>query len=139
MAWLLKSLLAVYVAQIITVGLVGTRTSLQVQFWGMNIVARLSRLALEQLIALGDKLIAPFILGCGSCRACQIDASNTCESKIVPGFGAPSAYAEFVAVLFDHNLVHSLKNMSPALAAGLGCRVTTAWHALNQQSRSTRG
>ena len=78
----------------------------------------------------GDRLIAPFILGCGDCPACQTGASNTCESAIVPGFGTPGAYAEFVAVPFDHNLVHLPEAMSPALAAGLGCRVTTAWHAL---------
>ncbi len=83
---------------------------------------------------IGDRLIAPFILGCGNCPACQTGASNTCESAIVPGFGAPGAYAEFVAVPFDHNLVHLPETMSPALAAGLGCRVTTAWHALTDRA-----
>lgn len=87
----------------------------------------------------GDKLIAPFILGCGDCPACQTGASNTCESAIVPGFGAPGAYAEFVAVPFDHNLVYLPKTMSPALAAGLGCRVTTAWHALTDRANVRAG
>ncbi|WP_415919609.1 zinc-binding dehydrogenase [Tateyamaria sp. SN6-1] len=82
----------------------------------------------------GDRLIAPFILGCGDCPACQTGASNTCESAVVPGFGAPGAYAEYVAVPFDHNLVHLPDTMSPALAAGLGCRVTTAWHALTDRA-----
>ncbi|MEO0670265.1 MAG: zinc-dependent alcohol dehydrogenase family protein [Pseudomonadota bacterium] len=84
--------------------------------------------------AVGDRLIAPFILGCGDCPACQTGASNTCESAIVPGFGTAGAYAEFVAVPFDHNLVHLPETMSPALAAGLGCRVTTAWHALTDRA-----
>ena len=83
---------------------------------------------------LGDRLIAPFILGCGDCPACQTGASNTCTHAIVPGFGAPGAYAEFVAVPYDHNLVHLPETMSPALAAGLGCRVTTAWHALTDRA-----
>ncbi|MEM9580618.1 MAG: alcohol dehydrogenase catalytic domain-containing protein [Pseudomonadota bacterium] len=82
----------------------------------------------------GDRLIAPFILGCGSCPACQSGASNTCDSAIVPGFGAPGAYAEYVAVPFDHNLVPLPPAMAPALAAGLGCRVTTAWHALTDRA-----
>ncbi|MEX0369379.1 MAG: alcohol dehydrogenase catalytic domain-containing protein, partial [Tateyamaria sp.] len=82
----------------------------------------------------GDRLIAPFILGCGTCSACHSGASNTCSHQIVPGFGAPGAYAEFVAVPFDHNLVHLPDTMSPALAAGLGCRVTTAWHALTDRA-----
>lgn len=88
---------------------------------------------------IGDKLIAPFILGCGDCPACQTGVSNTCESAIVPGFGAPGAYAEFVAVPFDHNLVHLPETMSPALAAGLGCRVTTAWHALTDRANVRAG
>lgn len=88
---------------------------------------------------IGDKLIAPFILGCGDCPACQTGRSNTCESAIVPGFGAPGAYAEFVAVPFDHNLVHLPETMSEALAAGLGCRVTTAWHALTDRANVRAG
>ena len=88
---------------------------------------------------IGDRLIAPFILGCGDCPACQTGASNTCESAVVPGFGTPGAYAEYVAVPFDHNLVHLPEAMSEALAAGLGCRVTTAWHALTDRANVRAG
>ncbi len=87
----------------------------------------------------GDRLIAPFILGCGDCMACRTGASNTCESAIVPGFGAPGAYAEYVAVPHDHNLVHLPDSLDPALAAGLGCRVTTAWHALTDRAAVRTG
>ena len=87
----------------------------------------------------GDKLIAPFILACGDCPACHTGVSNTCENAIVPGFGAPGAYAEFVAVPYDHNLVYLPESMSPALAAGLGCRVTTAWHALTDRANVRAG
>lgn len=83
---------------------------------------------------IGERLIAPFILGCGACPSCQTGASNTCAHQIVPGFGAPGAYAEYVAVPYDHNLVALPESMSPALAAGLGCRVTTAWHALTDRA-----
>ena len=88
---------------------------------------------------LGDRLIAPFILGCGNCTPCRTGASNTCESSIVPGFGTPGAYAEYVAVPFDHNLVHLPDSLDPALAAGLGCRVTTAWHALTDRAAVRAG
>jgi len=87
----------------------------------------------------GDRLIAPFILACGDCPACHTGVSNTCENAIVPGFGAPGAYAELVAVPFDHNLVHLPEAMSPALAAGLGCRVTTAWHAITDRAQVKAG
>ena len=87
----------------------------------------------------GDRLIAPFILSCGSCPFCQAGTSNACENSIVPGFGAPGAYAQYVAVPFDHNLVHLPTEMSPSLAAGLGCRVTTAWHALTDRAQVRAG
>lgn len=87
----------------------------------------------------GDRLIAPFILACGSCPECDTGVSNACENAIVPGFGAPGAYAEYVAVPFDHNLVHLPQTLSPALAAGLGCRVTTAWHALTDRANVRTG
>ncbi|WP_375230172.1 zinc-binding dehydrogenase [Roseobacter sp. S98] len=87
----------------------------------------------------GDRLIAPFILGCGTCPLCQAGTSNACEGAVVPGFGAPGAYAQYVAVPYDHNLVHLPDTMAPALAAGLGCRVTTAWHALTDRSQVRAG
>lgn len=89
--------------------------------------------------SLGDRLIAPFILGCGSCPECHSGVSNACEQAIVPGFGTPGAYAEYVAVPYDHNLVHLPDSLSPALAAGLGCRVTTAWHALTDRAQVCAG
>ncbi len=87
----------------------------------------------------GDRLIAPFILACGDCPECRTGVSNACEKSIVPGFGAPGAYAEYVAVPFDHNLVFLPESMSPAMAAGLGCRVTTAWHALTDRANVRGG
>jgi alcohol dehydrogenase len=88
---------------------------------------------------MGDRLIAPFILGCGSCPECSTGVSNACANAIVPGFGAQGAYAEYVAVPFDHNLVHLPDTLTPALAAGLGCRVTTAWHALTDRANVRAG
>lgn len=88
---------------------------------------------------IGDRLIAPFILACGNCPECHTGVSNACENAIVPGFGAPGAYAQFVSVPFDHNLVHLPDTMSPALAAGLVCRVTTAWHALTDRANVRAG
>lgn len=88
---------------------------------------------------MGDRLIAPFIFGCGNCPECSIGVSNACENAIVPGFGAPGAYAEYVAVPFDHNLVHLPDTLTPALAAGLRCRVTTAWHALTDRANVRAG
>ncbi|MEM6386998.1 MAG: alcohol dehydrogenase catalytic domain-containing protein [Pseudomonadota bacterium] len=80
--------------------------------------------------AVGDRVIAPFLLSCGSCQQCRTGESNTCTDQIVTGFSAQGAFAEYVAVPRDHNLVHLPPTLTPVLAAALGCRVTTAWHAL---------
>lgn len=78
----------------------------------------------------GDRVIAPFILACGTCPQCRAGESNTCLDQRLPGFIEPGAFAEYVAVARDHNLARLPESMSPTLAAALGCRVTTAWHAL---------
>jgi len=84
--------------------------------------------------AVGDRLIAPFILACGSCPACRSGASNTCADQRLPGFGEPGAFAELISVPRAHNLVRLPEGLSPVQAAGLGCRVTTAWHALTDRA-----
>jgi alcohol dehydrogenase len=78
----------------------------------------------------GDRVVAPFILACGTCLACQSGEGNTCPSQRLPGFVEPGAFAEYVHVPFAHNLARLPDALSPVVAAGLGCRVTTAWHAL---------
>ena len=80
--------------------------------------------------AVGDRVVAPFILSCGACPACHSGHSNTCPNQRLPGFVEPGAFAEYVAVPFDHNLARLPDALTPTVAAGLGCRVTTAWHAL---------
>lgn len=79
----------------------------------------------------GDRVIAPFILACGSCGACQSGQQTICADQVLPGFTTAGAFAERVAVAHaDVNLTALPDAMDPALAAALGCRVTTAWHAL---------
>ena len=78
----------------------------------------------------GDRVVAPFILACGRCPACQAGHQNICPDQRLPGFVEPGAFAEYVAVPFAHNLARLPDAMTPAIAAALGCRATTAWHAL---------
>ena len=84
--------------------------------------------------AVGDKVIAPFILSCGQCPQCRAGVSNTCLDQRLPGFTEPGAFAERIAVPRDYNLAMLPEGMSPTLAAALGCRVTTAWHALTDRA-----
>ncbi|RVT86837.1 alcohol dehydrogenase [Rhodobacteraceae bacterium CCMM004] len=87
----------------------------------------------------GDRLVAPFILACGACPSCQSGHQNTCPNQRLPGFVEPGAFAEYVAVPFDHNLSPLPDSLSPTVAAGLGCRVTTAWHALTGRAALAAG
>ena len=79
---------------------------------------------------IGERIIAPFILACGECPECRSGQTTTCRVPRVPGFGEPGAYAEYVSVPHAHNLARLPDYLTPALAAGLGCRVITAYHAL---------
>ncbi|MGB3406674.1 MAG: alcohol dehydrogenase catalytic domain-containing protein [Jannaschia sp.] len=87
----------------------------------------------------GDRLVAPFILACGSCPQCRSGASNTCLDQRLPGFIEPGAFAEYVAVPRDFNLARLPESLSPTVAAGLGCRVTTSWHALTGRAALQAG
>ena len=72
---------------------------------------------------IGDTVVAPFILSCGSCPTCASGESHTCPNQRLPGFTEPGAFAEYVAVPHDHNLARLPDGMSPVLAAGLGKRM----------------
>ena len=87
----------------------------------------------------GDRLIAPFILACGSCPDCRSGQSTICQNQRVPGFGMPGAYAGYISAPHAHNLTRLPDSLSPALAAGLGCRVTTAFHALTGRASLQAG
>lgn len=81
--------------------------------------------------AVGDRVIAPFILACGQCPDCASGHQTICADQVLPGFTCAGSFAEYIAVPFaDTNLTRLPDAMDPALAAALGCRVTTAWHAL---------
>ena len=88
----------------------------------------------------GDRVIAPFILGCGRCHDCAAGNQTICAEQAVPGFTIPGAFAERIAVPFaDTNLAALPDALDPALAAALGCRVTTAWQALVGRARLQPG
>jgi alcohol dehydrogenase len=81
--------------------------------------------------SVGDRVIAPFILACGQCGDCAAGNQTICADQALPGFTHAGAFAEKIAVPFaDANLTKLPDSIDPALAAALGCRVTTAWHAL---------
>lgn len=90
--------------------------------------------------SLGDRVIAPFLLACGTCHDCTAGNQTICGTQVVPGFTQNGAFAERIAVPFaDTNLTRLPQNMDPGVAASLGCRVTTAWQALTERAALAPG
>lgn len=88
----------------------------------------------------GDRVTAPFALGCGSCHECHTGNHQVCESQQQPGFTAWGSFAQFVAL--DHadvNLVRLPDSMEYATAASLGCRFVTSFRAVVDQGRALPG
>ncbi|MBK1695837.1 zinc-dependent alcohol dehydrogenase family protein [Rhodovibrio salinarum] len=88
----------------------------------------------------GDRVTAPFILSCGRCQTCRGGDATACDRQDVIGFTRWGSFAELVAVpRADFNMV-ALPDQLPAVAAaGMGCRVTTAFRALADRARLQPG
>ena len=81
--------------------------------------------------AKGDRVTAPFILGCGACPTCLGDDPTCCDTQDVIGFTHWGAFAEFICIRrADFNLVPLPDQVDYTSAAGMGCRVTTAFKAV---------
>lgn len=90
--------------------------------------------------AVGDRVTVPFIVACGACRDCRDGDPTICERQHVVGFSAWGAFAEAIAVPHaDFNLVHTPEGMEFAVAAALGCRMTTAFRALTERGQLREG
>lgn len=89
---------------------------------------------------IGDRVTAPFILACGQCSDCLGGDATICNHQYVVGFSGWGAFAERVAVQrADFNLVPLPAAMDFTDAAGMGCRVTTAFRALVDRAKLQPG
>ncbi len=88
----------------------------------------------------GDRVTAPFILACGTCPDCRHGDATICNSQHVVGFSGFGAFAERLAVPHaDFNLVSLPESMDFVTAAGMGCRVTTAFRGLVDRAQVRPG
>jgi alcohol dehydrogenase len=88
----------------------------------------------------GDRVTAPFILACGRCPDCVGGDATVCNHQFVVGFSGWGAFAERIGVpRADFNLVPLPEEMDFVDAAGMGCRVTTAFRALVDRARLQPG
>jgi alcohol dehydrogenase len=88
----------------------------------------------------GNRVTMPFMGVCGTCPQCSSGNQQVCDSQFQPGFRHWGSYAEFVAI--DHadaNLVALPQSIDFVTAAGLGCRVATAFRAVAHQARVEPG
>ncbi|MBJ7610494.1 MAG: zinc-dependent alcohol dehydrogenase family protein [Candidatus Dormibacteraeota bacterium] len=86
--------------------------------------------------SVGDRVTAPFVLGCGACQYCRGGDAQVCPDQRQPGFTGPGSFAELVAVeRADFNLVGLPDELDFVTAASLGCRFATAFRALTTHGR----
>jgi len=82
-------------------------------------------------VAEGDRVTAPFVLGCGDCPRCRSGNQQVCDNQVQAGFTTWGSMAEYVALPYaQDNLVVLPDSMAFATAAGLGCRFATAFRAV---------
>ncbi len=90
--------------------------------------------------AVGDRVTAPFVHGCGHCDFCRSGEAQVCPFQTQPGFTHPGSWAERVALpAADTNLVRLPDGLDFVAAAGLGCRFATAYRALTVHGRVRPG
>jgi D-arabinose 1-dehydrogenase-like Zn-dependent alcohol dehydrogenase len=83
----------------------------------------------------GDRIVAPFCQGCGSCDLCGSGHQNVCANLQIPGFHFTGGYASHTKVAnADVNLVKLPDSISFTEAAGMGCRFVTAYHGVVDQA-----
>lgn len=88
----------------------------------------------------GERVTAPFAVGCGSCAQCLAGNQHICDDYFQPGFTAWGSFAEYVAIRHaDANLVRLPASIDFATAATLGCRFITSFRAVVEQGQVSGG
>ena len=85
--------------------------------------------------AVGDRVTAPFVCGCGVCQWCLAGQAQVCPKQTQPGFTDWGSHAELVGVhAADANLIGVPGSISDEAAASLGCRFATAYRAVHARA-----
>jgi len=82
-------------------------------------------------VQVGDRVVVPFVCGCGNCPWCASGNAQVCPQQWQPGFNGPGSFAEFVAIpQADFNVVPLSPNITFEVAASLGCRFATSYRGI---------
>ena len=88
----------------------------------------------------GDRVVAPFVCGCGLCEPCRLGQQQVCRRQQQPGFTRWGAFATYTTVPFaDSNAVVVPSGVSNEAAALVGCRVSTAYRGVIERGRLAAG
>ena len=91
-------------------------------------------------VRVGDRVVVPFVCGCGDCQWCRSGNAQVCPQQWQPGINGPCTYAELVAVPnADFNVVQLPEGVGFVVAASLGCRFATAYRAVVDVGTVTAG
>ena len=91
-------------------------------------------------IAVGDRIVAPFVCGCGRCEPCLAGQHQVCRNQQQPGFTRWGAFAGFTTIPFaDVNAVVVPDEVADHVAALVGCRVSTAYRGVVERGRVKGG
>jgi alcohol dehydrogenase len=91
-------------------------------------------------ILVGQRVVAPFVCGCGECEPCRLGQHQVCRRQEQPGFTRWGAFAQFTVVPFaDVNAVVVPDAISNEHAALVGCRVSTAYRGVVERGRLSAG
>lgn len=91
-------------------------------------------------VRVGERVVVPFVCGCGRCRVCTAGAAQVCPNQWQPGFSGPGSFADLVAIpAADFNVVRLPDEVGFDVAAGLGCRFATAYRGVMDVARVRAG
>jgi len=88
----------------------------------------------------GDRVTVPFVCACGNCPECLSGNQQVCDYQEQPGFTHWGSFAEYVHInQADLNLVLLPDAIDFTTAASLGCRFTTSFRAVVDQTKVRPG
>jgi D-arabinose 1-dehydrogenase-like Zn-dependent alcohol dehydrogenase len=88
----------------------------------------------------GDRVVCPFNLGCGTCEYCAAGHQNTCAEGNLAGFSTSGGYGQYAQILkADLNLINLPESVPFTDAASMGCRFMTSFHGIVDQVKVAAG
>lgn len=104
---------------------------------GHEFVGRVVAVGAEvQRVQLGDRIVVPFVCGCGECEPCRLGQHQVCRAQEQPGFTRWGAFAQLTTIPYaDTNAVVVPESIGDETAALVGCRVSTAYRGVVERGR----